>query len=132
MSHFTHIQSHFQNVFYLEKALNKLNIPNYREQKVSQENENSQNLNINLVIPQSNGYNLTFAWNKKEYELISDMSFWDQPCPIESFMNKITQQYVSEILVGESEKTGFNATHYQLNTDGSSTLVLERWNDNSN
>jgi hypothetical protein len=26
MSHFTHIKSRFQNLFYLEKALNRLNI----------------------------------------------------------------------------------------------------------
>ena len=32
MSHFTHIKTHFQNLFYLEKALAKLNI-SYEKKK---------------------------------------------------------------------------------------------------
>ena len=32
MSHFTHIKTRFQNLFYLEKALSKLNI-NYQKEK---------------------------------------------------------------------------------------------------
>jgi hypothetical protein len=32
MSHFTYIKTRFQNLFYLEKALNKLNI-SYEKQK---------------------------------------------------------------------------------------------------
>ena len=48
MSHFTNIKTRFQNLSYLEKALNRLNIPAYREQKVS--NENLTNSDINLII----------------------------------------------------------------------------------
>jgi len=58
------------------------------------------------------------------------MSFWEQPYPIESFIDKVSQQYASEVIVGESEETGFYPTRYQQNEDGSSTLILERWNSN--
>ena len=51
------------------------------------------------------------------------MSFWEQPYPIESFIDKVAQQYASEVTIGESQKT------YQQNADGSNTLILERWND---
>ena len=34
MSHFTHIITRFQNLFYLEKALNKLNISYEKQRKV--------------------------------------------------------------------------------------------------
>ena len=40
MSHFTHIQTRFQNLFYLEKALNRLNI-SYTGQEKSLENTTS-------------------------------------------------------------------------------------------
>lgn len=122
MSHFTHMKTRFQNLFYLEKALNRLNI------RYSQ-TENLANDNINLVIPQSNKYNIEFAWNGQEYELVVDMSFWEQPYPIESFIDKIAQQYAGELLIGESQKTGFQPIKYQQNADGSNTLVLERWNN---
>jgi hypothetical protein len=125
MSHFTHMKTRFQNLFYLEKALNKLNIANEQRKKISTE---LNSYNANIVIPQSNGYDIEFTWNGKEYELVVDMSFWEQPYPIESFIDKVAQQYAGEVIIGESEKIGFQPIKYQQNTDGSNTLVLERWN----
>lgn len=124
MSHFTHMKTRFQNLFYLEKALNKLNI--VHEEKSNLKTENS---NINLVIPQSNGYDIEFNWNGQEYELVVDMSYWEQSSPIESFVDKVAQQYAGEVIIGESQKTGFQPINYQQNTDGSNTLILERWNN---
>jgi hypothetical protein len=121
MSHFTHMKTRFQNLFYLEKALNRLNIV-YKEQEETRENSN-----VNLVIPQSNGYDIKFDWNGQEYELVVDMSFWEQPYPIESFIDKVAQQYAGEVIIGESQKTGFQPIKYQQNADGSNTLILERW-----
>ena len=125
MSHFTHMKTRFQNLFYLEKALNRLNIV-HKEQTVT--NSEANPYNANLVIPQSNGYDIEFAWNGQEYELVVDMSFWEQPYPIESFIDKIAQQYAGEVIIGESQKIGFQPIKYQQNSDGSNTLVLERWN----
>ena len=56
------------------------------------------------------------------------MSFWEQSYPIESFLDKIAQQYAGELIIGESRKTGFQPVKYQQNNDGSNTLILERWN----
>ena len=124
MSHFTHMKTRFQNLFYLEKALNRLNIV-YKEKNIN----NSDLSNINLVIPQLNGYDIEFSWNGQEYEFVVDMSFWEQPYPIESFIDKISQQYAGEVIIGESQKIGFQPIKYQQNGDGSNTLVLERWNN---
>ena len=127
MSHFTHMKTRFQNLFYLEKALNRLNIV-HKEQKPPITNSTSKSYNINLLIPQSNGYDIEFSWNGREYELVVDMSFWEQSYPIESFIDKIAQQYAGEVIIGESQKIGFQPIKYQQNTDGSNTLILERWN----
>ena len=125
MSHFTHMKTRFQNLFYLEKALNRLNIGHTQIHITSQ---NSNSSHINLIIPQSNGYDIEFYWNGQEYELIVDMSFWEQPYPIENFIDRIAQQYAGEVVIGESQKIGFQPVKYQQNSDGSNTLVLERWN----
>ena len=125
MSHFTHMKTRFQNLFYLEKALNRLNISH------KQEIINDSNLsNINLVIPQSNNYDIKFCWNGQEYELVAAISFWEQSYPVESFIDKVAQQYAGEVIIGESQKIGFQPVKYQTNSDGSNTLVLERWNNN--
>ena len=123
MSHFTHMKTHFQNLFYLKKALDRLSI------RYEQHSTNSKLLNPSLIIPQSNNYNLEFCWNNQQYELIADLSFWNKSYPIENFIDKIGEQYASEVIIGESQKIGFQPIKYQQNADGSNTLVLERWNN---
>jgi hypothetical protein len=124
MSHFSYIQTQFQNLFYLEKALNKLNI-SYTEQQV---NVSSSGLSkTNLVIPQSNGYDISFCWNGKDYDLVADLSFWKQTLPHETFLNNVSQEYASEVVIGEGQKIGFEPTQYKTNVDGSKTIVLERY-----
>jgi len=107
--------------FLFRKALNRLNID-------YQKNISSQSPNPNLIITQSNGYDLEFSWNSQEYELIADISFWQQTYPVETFMDQIAQQYAGEVVIGESQKLGFQPIKYEQNTDGSNTLILERWN----
>ena len=121
MSHFTHMKTRFHNVLYLEKALKRLNI--VYEQKALTDS------NTSLIIPQKNNYDIEFCWNGTEYELIMDMSFWEQPYPIENFIDRIAQQYAGEVIIGESQKIGFQPVKYQQNSDGSNVLVLERWNN---
>ena len=126
MSHFTYMKTRFQNLFYLEKALNRLNIVN----KQLETNTINNSSNVNLVIPQPNGYDIQFCWNGQEYELVADMSFWKQSHTVEGFIDRIAQQYAGEVVIGESQKIGFQPVKYQQNADGSNTLVLERWNTN--
>lgn len=123
MSHFTHMKTCFQNLLYLEKALNRLTIGYH--QKTSLKEDGSY---INLTIPQSNNIDIEFSWNGDEYELIFDMSFWDQPYSVNTFIDRVAQQYAGEVIIGESQKIGFQPIKYQQNSDGSNTLVLERWN----
>ncbi len=120
MSHFRNIKTRFQNLGYLVKSLNLLNIGYQKYQKVEGSNEN-------LIIEQSNNSNIEFAWNKNQYELVVDISFWAQPWTIENFMAKIANKYSKESLVVEAQKTGFESVEQIPNLDGSNTLVFERW-----
>jgi hypothetical protein len=124
MSHFTHIKTRFQNLFYLEKALNRLNIAHKEQEETI---SNSTSSSIKLVIPQSNGYDISFCWNGHEYDLVADISFWEQPYPTENFIDRIAQQYAGEVVIGESQKIGFQPVKYHHNSDGSNTITLERW-----
>ena len=125
MSHFTNMKTSFQNLDYLQTALNKIEIKHYRKQKNIEIEKDS------LVIPQSNGYDIEFNWNGQEYDLVADMSFWEQPYPVENLIDKVSQQYASEVIISESQKLGFKPIKYQQNQDGSNTFVLERWNQKS-
>ena len=127
MSHFTNLKTSFKNLFHLENALNKLEIPYKREKKTIEVN-NSKHHNVNLVIPQSNNYDITFNWNGEEYELVLDASFWIQPYPVESFINKLSQHYANDVIITESQKSGFQPVKSKQHTDGSNTITLQRWN----
>jgi hypothetical protein len=130
MSHFTNLKTSFKNLLHLENALNKLEIPYKREKKVIEGN-NSKLYNVNLVIPQSNNYDITFNWNGEEYELVLDASFWIQPYPIESFINKLSQHYANDVIITESQKIGFQPIKSKQHIDGSNTITLQRWNLNN-
>ena len=127
MSHFTNLKTSFKNLLHLENALIQLEIPYKREKKVIEAN-NSKLYNVNLVIPQSNNYDITFNWNGEEYELIFDASFWIQPYSVEKFINKISQQYANSVIVTESQKIGFQPIKSKQHIDGSTTIILHRWN----
>ena len=127
MSHFTNLKTSFKNLFHLENALNKLEIPYKREKKTIEVN-NSKHHNVNLVIPQSNNYDITFNWNGEEYELVLDASFWIQPYPVESFINKLSQHYANDVIITESQKIGFQPIKSKQHVDGSNTITLQRWN----
>ena len=129
MSHFTNIETRFQNLFYLEKALNKLEIPHKRQKKVSTVGLKPYDVDINLMISQENGYDIEFCWNGQEYELVADTSFWEQRDSIKGFINNIAKQYAGEVIIGESQKIGFQPIKYQQNEDGSNTVTLQRWNE---
>jgi hypothetical protein len=120
------MQTQFQNLAYLEKALTLLDISYQKETKVIHE---CHLANSSLVIPQSNGHSLEFLWNEQAYELKSDASFWKQSTTVTSFIEKITKQYVEEIITSESGKLGFQPVKRKEHSDGSYTLFLERWND---
>jgi hypothetical protein len=127
MSHFTNLKTSFKNLLHLENALNKLEIPYKREKKVIERN-NSKLYNVNLVIPQSNNYDITFDWNGEEYELVLDASFWIQPYPVESFVDKLSQHYANDVIITESQKIGFQPIKSKQHVDGSNTITLQRWN----
>lgn len=129
MSHFTNMKTRFQNLFYLQNALNKLQIE-HKTQKVLTSQNDLTTYNIDLTISQKNGHDIKFCWDEQEYALIVDMSYWNQPYPVELFLDKIAQQYAGEVIIGESKKLGFEPVKYQKNNDGSNTLILERWNKN--
>jgi hypothetical protein len=120
------MKTSFQRLPYLEKALQKLNIRYNRKQL--EEKHNPDGAQINLTIPQSNGYDLEFAWDGNNYELVVDLSFWAQPYPVDTFLEKVTQKYAMESLVGESQKLGFQVINSQKTVEGITTLTLERWN----
>lgn len=120
MSHFTNIKTCFRNIFYLEKALDKLKIPNFKDNQLLEHNS--------LVLTQNKNNNIAFTWNGESFALSVDSHYWNQKYSINHFLARITQEYATETIVGESQKQGFKPIDIKEHDDGSRTISLQRWN----
>ena len=120
MSHFTNIQTCFQNLFYLEKALDKLEIPNFKTNELTD--------GKSLILPQGENKNISFNWDGEAFALNVDADYWNQKYSVNHFLARITQEYATEAIVGESQKQGFKPVEIKQNEDGSRTISLQRWN----
>jgi hypothetical protein len=125
MSHFSQVKTQIRTLEPLQKALTDLGLP--WKSETSAKSDLGQTLTAEVVIPQENGYDIGFKWNGKEYELVADMHYWQQPWSVESFLNKVSQGYAVQTVMGESQNQGFTLTEQNLQQDGSIRLLLQRW-----
>ena len=62
-----------------------------------------------------------------EYELVADLETWNQPIPVERFVDKVTQQYARMTLHNTVKDMGFEVAEEWEMDDGSIELVVNRW-----
>ena len=113
MSHLSKVKTSLKEVGFLKKSLEKLQIPYFTEHTLS---------NIeHVVIPQTKS-NIEFVWNGYEYELSTDLSFWQQRVPVDEFLNTVTQTYTYFSVLEETQVLGFEEVKVAENV-----ILMERW-----
>lgn len=126
MSHFSQIKTQIRNLSSLEAALTDLGI-DWKPGPQPVHGYQGQTHEADLVINQKNGYDIGFRWNGKEYELVADLQYWQQPTTVDHFLEKVTQRYAFQTVLSETSKQGFQVAEQQTQKDGSIRLVLQRW-----
>jgi len=126
MSHFSNIKTKIRNLNYLKAALTDIGIEWQSGPSVVRGYQ-GQTCTAEVIIPQGNNYDLGFSWNGQEYELVTDLQYWQQPLTVEGFLRQVTQSYAYHTVVNESSKQGFQIAEQQKNKDGSMRLVVQRW-----
>ena len=61
------------------------------------------------------------------YELVADLETWNQPIPVERFVDKVTQQYARMTIHNQVKEMGFQVEEEWEMVDGSIELVVNRW-----
>ena len=61
------------------------------------------------------------------YELVADLETWNQPIPVERFVDKVTQQYARMTIHDTVKKMGFQVEEEWEMVDGSIELTVNRW-----
>ncbi len=126
MSHFSNIKTKIRNLVSLQAALTDLGI-DWQSGPRSVRGYRNQTHNAEIVIEQDNDYDIGFSWNGKEYELVADMQYWQQPLSVDGFLNQVTQRYAYQTVMKETSNQGFEVAEEQKNEDGSIRLVVQRW-----
>jgi hypothetical protein len=126
MSHFSNIKTQIRNLDTLKKTLSQLGI-DWQAGPRPVRGYQGQTVTAEVVIPQSNNYDLGFCWNGQEYELVSDLQYWQQPLSVAGFLQKITQGYALETVLTESAQQGFQVAEQHTQPDGSVRLLVQRW-----
>ena len=130
MSHFTKIKTTLKDLTVLKKSLTDLSVQWEAKSQVVK-GYKDQTTFANLVIKQNNNYDIGFAWNGFEYQLVADLQFWQQPWSVELFLDKVTQRYAYNSILQTTNDQGFKAIEEVNQENGAIKLTLQRWSLNT-
>lgn len=126
MSHFSQIKTQIRNLTSLQAALSDLGVQ-WKSGPCQVRGYQGQTKTAEVAIEQANGYDIGFAWNGSEYELVADLQFWQQTGTVDRFLNRVTQRYAVHTVTNVGANQGFQVAQQEQNADGSVRLVLQRW-----
>ena len=128
MSHFSTIRTKLRNKPQLQEALEILqyDVKEDQELKVSGSHGiGHETVEAELAI----GTDIGFRMNPMtgEYELVADLETWNQPIPVERFMDKVNQQYARMTVHNTVKEMGFQVEEEWEMEDNSIELTVTRW-----
>ena len=128
MSHFSAIRTKIRNKPELQEALELLqyNVLEDQELKVTGAHGiKHETVTADLAIAKDIGFRLNPMTN--EYELVADLETWNQPIPVERFIDKVNQQYARMTIHNQVKDMGFQIEEEWEIDDNSIELVVTRW-----
>ena len=128
MSHFSAIKTKIRNKPELQQALELLqyNVEEDQELRVTGAHGiKHETVVADLAIAKDIGFRLNPMTN--EYELVADLETWNQPIPVERFIDKVNQQYARMTIHNSVKNMGFQIEEEWEMDDNSIELVVTRW-----
>ena len=128
MSHFSTIKTKLKSKPQLVEALEILqyNVTEDQELKVTGAHGiGHETVEAELAIGTDVGFRLNEITGV--YELVADLETWNQPIPVERFVDKVTQQYARMTIHNTVKEMGFQVEEEWEMIDGSIELTVNRW-----
>ena len=128
MSHFSTIKTKIKKKPQLIEALELLqyNVVEDQELRVTGSHGiKHEVVTADLAIGSDVGFRLNPMTN--EYELVADLETWNQPIPVERFLDKVNQQYARMTIHDQVKKMGFQVEEEWEMDDNSIELTVTRW-----
>jgi len=126
MSHFTKIKTKLYDRATIEKSLTDLNIEWESSSKLVRGYHGQQHV-ADIIIHQDNNHDIGFAWNNDEYELVTDLMFWNQTYSVERFLNQLQQRYAFNLITKVSSEQSLQFVETENLEDGSIRLLLRKF-----
>ena len=128
MSHFSTIRTKLRNKPQLQEALEILQYDVKEDQELKVTGSHGighETVEAELAI----GTDVGFRMNPMtgEYELVADLETWNQPIPVERFMDKVNQQYARMTVYNTVKEMGFQVEEEWEMEDNSIELTVTRW-----
>ena len=128
MSHFSTIKTKIKNKPQLVEALEILQYDVKEDQELKVTGAHGighETVEAEVAIAQDIGFRMNPMTGN--YELVTDLETWNQPIPVERFMDKVTQQYARMTIHNTVKDMGFEVAEEWEMVDGSIELTVNRW-----
>ena len=128
MSHFSAIKTKIRNKPELQEALELLQYTVVEDQELRVTGAHGikhETVVADLAIAKDIGFRLNPMTN--EYELVADLETWNQPIPVERFIDKVNQQYARMTIHNQVKDMGFQIEEEWEMEGNSIELVVTRW-----
>ena len=128
MSHFSTIKTKLKNKPQLQEALEILQYDVKEDQELKVTGSHGighETVEAELAIANDIGFRMNPMTG--EYELVADLETWNQPIPVERFMDKVNQQYARMTVHNVVKDMGFQVDEEWEMEDNSIELTVTRW-----
>ena len=128
MSHFSTIKTKLKNKPQLVEALELLQYDVKEDQELRVTGSHGighETVEAEVAIGTDIGFRMHPVTG--EYELVADLETWNQPIPVERFMDKVNQQYARMTVHNTVKEMGFQVEEEWEMEDNSIELTVTRW-----
>ena len=128
MSHFSTIKTKIKDKEILVQTLELLGYDPLEEQELKVAGSHAKahpTVQAQIAI----GTDIGFRGNdvSQSYELVTDLQTWDEPVPVERFLQKLSQQYARWTIHEAVKEDGFQVVEEWEMEDNSIELTVTRW-----
>ena len=128
MSHFSTIKTKLKNKPQLVEALEILQYDVKEDQELRVTGSHGighETVEAEVAIGTDIGFRMHPVTG--EYELVADLETWNQPIPVERFMDKVNQQYARMTVHNVVKDMGFQVDEEWEMEDNTIELTVTRW-----
>ena len=128
MSHFSTIKTKLKNKPQLVEALEILQYDVKEDQELKVTGAHGighETVEAEVAIGTDIGFRMHPVTG--EYELVADLETWNQPIPVERFIDKVNQQYARMTLYNTVKEMGFQVEEEWEMEDNTIELTVTRW-----